>query len=249
MYRGDWMYFDMTATTKPTDLAIDSFVDINMNYWHNPSATMSEGGVTARRLIEQSREKIAGLIGVEPEQIIFTSGATEGANMIIQGFIPRGREENYCIICSPIEHPAVLETVQYMNHCGVDVITLDVDGFGNVDLQQLKEYLSSISFNKEVLVCIMDSNNEIGTLQKTMEIEEIEHRYDGVYLFSDMTQSYAHADIIEADVLGYDFACASAQKFGGLKGVGFVYVRDPSLLTPLIHGGGQEKGQPLFGAH
>ena len=236
------LYLDSTATTKPTELAINTFVNVNTNNWHNPNATMSEGGIAARRLIEQSREKVAELIGAKPEQIIFTSGATEGANMIIQGFIPRGREKNYSIICSPIEHPAVWKTVQYMKLCGVDVKILGVNEYGEVDLKQLNEYLRQTPFNKEVLVCIMDSNNEIGTIQRTMEIEEIVHSYPSAYMFSDMTQSYAHADIIGADVLGYDFACASAQKFGGLKGVGFVYARYPKLLVPLIHGGGQECG-------
>lgn len=234
------LYLDSTATTKPTDLALDSFVNVNTNHWHNPSATMSEGGIAARRLVEESRKKIADLIGAKSEQIIFTSGATEGANMIIKGFIPRGHERKHCIICSPIEHPAVWETAIYMYNCGAWLNVLDVNGFGDIDLKQLEECLEWGRLSTKTLVCVMDSNNELGTIQKTMEIEEIVHKYPNAYLFSDMTQSYAHAEVIGADILKYDFACASAQKFGGLKGVGFVYARDPSLLTPLIHGGGQE---------
>ena len=236
------MYLDTTATTKPTSLAIDSFINVNTNHWHNPNATMSEGGIEARRLVEESRAKVAGLIGAKPEQIIFTSGSTEGANMIIKGFIPRGREKDYGIICSVIEHPAVWETCKYMGSCGVDLWCLDVDEWGQVLMDPLKYDLEALKSKKRILVCIMDSNNETGVLQRTMEIEEIVHSYSNAYLFSDMTQSYAHADFIEADMLGYDFACASAQKFGGLKGVGFVYAKDPTLLTPLIHGGGQENG-------
>lgn len=236
------MYLDTTATTKPTSLAIDSFINVNTNHWHNPNATMSEGGIEARRLVEESRAKVAELIGAKPEQIIFTSGSTEGANMIIKGFIPRGREKDYGIICSVIEHPAVWETCKYMGSCGVDLWCLDVDEWGQVLMDPLKYDLEALKSKKRILVCIMDSNNETGVLQRTMEIEEIVHSYSNAYLFSDMTQSYAHADFIEADMLGYDFACASAQKFGGLKGVGFVYAKDPTLLTPLIHGGGQENG-------
>lgn len=236
------LYLDSTATTKPTELAISSFVNVNTNNWYNPNATMSEGGIEARRIIERSRESIASGIGAKPEQIIFTSGSTEGANMIIKGFIPRGREKDYGIICSVIEHPAVWETCKYMGSCGVDLWCLDVDEWGQVLMDPLKYDLEALKSKKRILVCIMDSNNETGVLQRTMEIEEIVHSYSNAYLFSDMTQSYAHADFIEADMLGYDFACASAQKFGGLKGVGFVYAKDPTLLTPLIHGGGQENG-------
>ena len=236
------LYLDSTATTKPTELAISSFVNVNTNNWYNPNATMSEGGIEARRIIEHSRESIAYGIHAKPEQIIFTSGSTEGANMIIKGFIPRGHEKDYGIICSVIEHPAVWETCKYMGSCGVDLWCLDVDEWGQVLLDPLKYDLEALKSKKRILVCIMDSNNETGVLQRTMEIEEIVHEYPNAYLFTDMTQSYAHAEVIEADTLGYDFACASAQKFGGLKGVGFVYAKDPSLLTPLIHGGGQEDG-------
>lgn len=236
------LYLDSTATTKPTELAINSFINVNTNNWYNPNATMSEGGIEARRIIERSRESIAYGIGAKPEQIIFTSGSTEGANMIIKGFIPRGQEKDYGIICSTIEHPAVWETCKYMGSCGVDLWCLDVDEWGQVLIDELKYDLNILKDKKGILVCIMDSNNETGVLQRTMEIEEIVHSYPNAYLFSDMTQSYAHAEVIEADMLGYDFACASAQKFGGLKGVGFVYAKDPSLLTPLIHGGGQEEG-------
>lgn len=236
------MYLNSAATTKPTYLAINRFIEVSKNYWHNPSATMSEDGIEARRLVTASREDIASIIGARPEQIIFTSSATEGANMIVKGFVPRGRERDFGIICSPIEHPAVWEPVQYMKDCGVDVEVLKVNGFGDVDLDHLVSCLEKMKFKDGILVCIMDSNNEIGTRQQTMNIADIVHEYPRAYLFSDMTQSYAHADLIDANILGYDFAIASAHKFCGLKGSGFAYVRDQSSITPLIHGGGQEFG-------
>lgn len=234
------IYLNSAATTKPTDLALNKFIDISRDHWHNPSATMSEDGIEARRFINKAREDIASMISASPDEIIFTSGATEGANMIIKGFIPRGRERDYGIICSPIEHPAVWETVQYMKQCGVDVEVLDVNGFGDVNLDHLVACLDKMKFKDGILVCVMDSNNEIGTRQHTMEIADIVHEYPRAYLFSDMTQSYAHGEIIDANILGYDFAVASAHKFGGLKGCGFVYIRYRHLIQPLIHGGGQE---------
>ena len=236
------MFLDSTGTTKPTELAINSFVNINQDNWRNPSATMSEAGIEARRVIERSRNIVMYEIGAEkPDQIIFTSGSTEGANMIIKGFIPRGQEKNYGIICSAIEHPAVWETCQYMSRCGVDVKTLWVDDHGHVNIEELYYYLDKMKYDG-ILVCVMDSNNETGVVQNTNKIADIVHEYPGAYLFSDMTQSFAHADVFKVGDLKYDFAIGSAQKFGGLKGVGFVYARDPQVLTPLIHGGGQENG-------
>lgn len=234
------MYLDSTATTKPTDLAIDSFVHINSDKWHNPSTTMSEGGAEARRVIEHARESIAKNIGASPDKIIFTSGSTEGANMIIKGLIPRGHEQQWGIICSQIEHPAVDETCKYMAKCGVDTRFLPVNSNGEVDLVLLEVFLEWLQDKDYILVCIGDGNNETGVIQNTQRVFEIVHSHPGAYLFTDMTQSFAHAKKFKVDDLGYDFACASAHKFGGLKGSGFIYAKYPTLLTPLLHGGGQE---------
>lgn len=235
-------YLDSTATTKPTDLALRSFNEISRNCWGNPSSTLYEFGADAKRKLNDCRKVIATLIHAKPEQIIFTSGSTEAANTIIQGYIPRGREKDYIIITSPIEHPAVSQTVQYMQSCGVKVFKLSCSHNGLVNTCELKYYLDNF-YMYNILVCIMDANNEIGCVQPTVEIAKIIHQYPNVRLFTDMTQSFAHSRIYGTDELNYDFACASAQKFGGLKGTGFLYAKNPNDITPLIYGGGQEFGK------
>lgn len=236
------IYLDSAATTKPNYLSLETFNQINSDLWHNPNSTMYEAGISARRMLEDARKKIANCIGADSEQIIFTSGSTEGANTIIQGFVPRGRERDYAIIVSPIEHPAVWECVKHMSGYGVDSSVLNCDESGIVDLSHLEMLLEKYKYKDGILVCIMDSNNEIGCVQPTKDIARLVHSYDRARLFCDMTQSYAHSASYKVDDLDYDYACASAQKFEGLRGTGFLYIRQPSSIKPLIYGGGQERG-------
>ena len=231
------MYLDGSATTKPSSLAMNCFSDISANNWNNPSSP-SEDSRATKVLLEDSRRIIAREICCEPENIFFTSGSTEGANWIMQSFVPRGKESECALIVSEIEHPCVWETAKYLESCGVNVNYLPVDKYGVVSLLKLNDLLlENYHYNRKTLVCIADGNNEIGTIQPTEMIADLVHQHDA-YLFTDMTQSFAHAMSVEVDVLGYDFACASAHKFGGFKGVGFVYMREP--LPPLLHGGHQE---------
>lgn len=235
-------YLDSTATTKPTNLALRAFNEISRDYWGNPSSTSYEFGIDAKRKLNNCRKVIARLIHAKPEQIIFTSGSTEAANTIIQGYIPRGREKEYIIITSSIEHPAVHQTAQYMKSCGVKVFELSCDHNGLVNICELKYFLDNF-YMYNILVCIMDANNEIGCIQPTSEIAKIVHQHPNARLFTDMTQSFAHSKVYCVDELGYDFACASAQKFGGLKGTGFLYAKNPDDIVPLIYGGEQEFGK------
>lgn len=235
------MYLDETATTKPTQLALDVFREVSEKYWYNPSS-MSEYSRDTTKLLSDSRADIAGLIGADPSDIFFTSGSTEGANWIMQGFVPRGEEDLFRIVVSEIEHPCVWNTAMYLKSCGVRVDVLHVDANGKVDPNVLDGILAMNEQSKRpTLVCVMDSNNEIGVIQDTRTIANVVHSHAGCFLFSDMTQSFAHSANINVEDLGVDFACASAQKFGGLKGVGFVYMKY-HIITPLMYGGHQENG-------
>lgn len=229
------MYLDGAATTKPSELSLKLFNEVSKNYWYNPSS-MSEKAHEAYMLLANARIIIANKINCDPDQIIFTSGATEGANMIMRGF----HVDN--IVVSRIEHPCVYNTaMELLANGDVNVTVVDVDHYGLVDRRMLEDTLTLYEQrNERTLVCIMDTNNEIGTIQPTRLISHIVHDHEGCFLFSDMTQSFAHSQNVDVEDLCVDFACGSAHKFGGFKGVGFIYTKYP--LSPLLTGGHQEDG-------
>lgn len=233
-------YFDNAATTTPSTEAIDAFADISFSKWYNPSSTVYDGGLDARVALEDARRTIADSIGANPEQIFFTSGSTEAANWIIQGQIPRGEEDDWLIICSPIEHPCVYNTVKYMESCGVLTRWLSVDERGRVSHEEIAAILLDPSmYKKHVLICVMSVNNETGVIQPVDKIVEMVEMDSEVLFLCDMTQSIAYDRKVN---LGVDYAFASAHKFGGFKGCGFLYAKDQSSLRPFMYGGHQEGG-------
>lgn len=232
------MYFDSTATQKPSRLAIDTYIDVSVAKWFNPSSTQYEGGYVAKKLLNESRKIIAECIGASPEQIIFTSGATEGANWILQKQI--NRED--ALIVSMAEHPAVYETAKHITRN--NTIFLPVCSDGCVAEDDLFETLYNNSHEGlKTLVAIMDSNNETGAINDTKDLVALSHRFQNTEYFCDMTQSFAHSLNYNVDDLGVDYAIASAQKFGGFKGAGFLYVKNPKDLKPFMYGGHQEFGK------
>ena len=235
------LYCDGSATTKPSELAVKTFVDVCRNNWGNPSSTVYDIGNDARSALEAARKKIAKYINAEPEQVFFTSGATEGANWVIQTIA----SPNGAIICSQIEHPCVYNTALAMQLLRRSrMLVLDNDRAGRVSLASLKRclYYLDKQFSSPNLVCVMGANNEVGTRQSIQSIAEEIHRHRNVFLLSDMTQQFAHYPDRDVKKYGFDFAIASAQKFGGLKGCGFLYAKEPDRLKPFIYGGHQERG-------
>lgn len=234
------IYFDEAATTKPSQLALDTFNQISKDLWYNPSSTMYDGGHRAHTLLEQARETIARCIGAEPEQIFFTSGSTEGANWVIQGQIPRGKEYEWLIASTTFEHPCVYNTVRYMGECGAMIGWLDVDAWGVVnarDVMRECEY----AYRKNKLFCIVGANNEIGTIQNIRALSGTIHKTEHAKILCDMTQWFAHARDVSVSRLDVDYAIASGQKFGAFKGSGFLYAKDPESLLPFMYGGHQER--------
>lgn len=222
------IYLDCAATTIPSATAMREFIRIADSAWMNPSSR-SYSNVAALEL-SAAREKVAKVIGADdPEQIIFTSGSTEAANTVISQRWDQ-------IILSAIEHPCVNGSALASN-CGVHYVPVGVDGV--VDLSFLRRLLDTFKFHDRVLVAIMGANNEIGTIEPVEHIADIVHEFPNAKYFADNTQLWAHS---EPYLDGVDFACASAHKFGGFKGSGFLYARDPHSLTPLLHGGHQESG-------
>lgn len=222
------IYLDCAATTKPSSSAVREFLRVTDEAWMNPSSKLYS--TTAANELTAARQKIANVIGSRPDQIIFTSGSTEAANWVM-------RQGWDSIIASAVEHPAVMNTGLHLD-CGFHLV--DVDGDGVVNMSSLFRLLEVFRYHKRILVAIMGANNETGTLQPLNTIWGVTQRYPNVKLFVDNTQLWAHPP---AGGIEYcDYACASAHKFGGFKGTGFLYAKDPGTLSPLLCGGHQESG-------
>lgn len=227
------VYFDNSATTKPHEEVIDTVANAMREYYANPSSLHTKG-IECDKKLEESREYLASTINCTKDEIYFTSGASESNNLIIKGCAKPGNH----IIISKFEHPSVLSTAQYLESIGVDVTYLDVNSDGQINLEELKN-----SINKNtVLVSIMLVNNEIGSIENTVEIGKIikENSKRAKY-HVDAVQGYGKIPI-DVKKSNIDFLSTSAHKIHGPKGIGFCYIKKGLVPNILIHGGGQERG-------
>lgn len=242
------IYLDNAATTKPVNSIVKAIKPYIESEWYNPSAKYSKG-FSVKEKIESVRADIAKKIGVNVNEIYFTSGATESNNWVIRGFIDQCKIENKTplIITTNIEHKSILECIENIS-CfeNIDCEYLFVDNYGFVDINKLEQLLEYYRIEDDdtnrikILVSIGMANNEIGTIQDIASIANIVHNYGGI-LHTDATQCFGHIPI-DNRVLCADMISASAQKLGGLKGVGFLYKKDTVNIQPLIYGS-QENGQ------
>lgn len=241
------IYLDTAATTYPDPIALDDFVKISKKYPYNPSS-IYEGGVKARKLLEESRRKIAESIGCKAEEIIFTSGGTEGNNMVIRGFFGKlKKDEVGVLITTQIEHPSVLRVCEDLeiknSRDKLRVYYLPVDDCGKLNSYDL-EYLIEAELKDgvnpgNILISIQAANNEIGTEQDMDVIYKITQNH-GCYFHSDQVQEFPHYGLN----FDCDAATVSGHKFGALRGTGFAYMSEEfqKHFSPIIFGGGQEFG-------
>lgn len=226
---------DHAATTRPFPEVLEAMLPFYGTYYGNASSGY-ELGADSRAAVEQARSIIAASLRAKPEQIFFTSGGTEGNNWVLRGTSVKWRNKGSHIITTQIEHPAVLKTCRQLERRGVRVTYLKPDSRGTVSPDQVRKAITE----ETVLISVMAANNEIGTLEPIREIGAIAARA-GVLFHTDAVQVYGHLPLWPERIHA-DFITASAHKFGGPKGIGFVYVRDPKLLEPYQTGGGQERG-------
>lgn len=228
------IYADNAATTQLDADALEAMMPFLLENYGNASQPYSFAR-PAKKALRQARESIANCIGALPEEIYFTSGGTESNNWVIKSFA-FGDPCKRPMITSQIEHHALLHSCAAIERSGYPVIYLPVNSFGEVSADRLEEGLS----NNARLVSIMFSNNEIGTIQPIKELAEISHSR-GALFHTDAVQAAGHVKI-DVRELAVDFLSASAHKFNGPKGTGFLYIRKGVDLLPYADGGKQEYG-------
>jgi cysteine desulfurase len=228
------IYLDNAATTVLDDRVLEAMLPFLKNQYGNPSSVHKHGRET-RVAIEKARKTVAGLLSVSPGEIVFTSGGTEADNTAILGAITSLKPSQ--IISSPLEHHAVLHAAAvYAERLQIPFTLLGVDEQGNLDLNQLAGLLEK---HPKSLVTLMEGNNEIGNLTDLETIGSL-CKESGAYFHSDTVQTVGHYPH-NLKATPVDAISASAHKFHGPKGVGFLYIKKDRKISPFLHGGSQER--------
>lgn len=230
------IYLDNAASTPLDPEVIETMLGVMKNTYGNPSAVHAMGR-QAKVIVEEARKKVASYINAAPAEVFFTAGGTEANNMVIRSCVANLGVNH--IITSPIEHHAVLETAEHVEHeQNIKLSLVQLDAFGSVDLKSLESLLEE-NKDKKTLVSLMHANNEIGNLLPLKKTIELCKKY-GALIHSDTVQTMGHYEFDIRD-LDIDFLTCSAHKFHGPKGVGFLFVNQNVQLKPIITGGGQER--------
>ena len=234
-------YLDHAATTPMSSAALEAMTT-ELARTGNPSS-LHAAGRAARRTVEESRESLAAAVGARPSEVVLTAGGTEADNLAVKGvFWARrtGRPERRRILVSAVEHHAVLDPAFWMaEHSGAEIVLLPVDGEGRVDLGALREELAA-NAAQTALVSVMWANNEVGTVQPVREVVQLAHQH-GVPVHSDAVQALGQVPVDFA-ASGLDAMTITAHKLGGPVGTGALVARKDLPITPVLHGGGQERG-------
>jgi cysteine desulfurase len=228
------VYLDNNATTPLDPAVADKMAAFLKGHFGNPSSIYPIGR-QVKEIISEAREVIAGALGAHRTEIFFTGSGTEADNAALLGVWDAFPEKNE-IITSTIEHPAILETANYLEKKGARISYVPVDPCGTVDLEFLKDAISP----RTALISIMHANNEIGTIQPIEAISKIA-REKGILFHSDAVQTFGKIDP-KVDELGVDLLSISAHKIYGPKGIGALYIRKGTNIHPFVHGGHQERG-------
>lgn len=230
------IYLDNAATTKTAPEVVEAMLPYFTEYYGNAGGIYGLGNKSKKAVIE-AKETIAATLGAEPNEIYFTAGGTESDNWALKACYEAYRGKGKHIITTKIEHHAVLHTCEYLSKQGVDITYLDVDKDGLIDLEQLERAIRPDT----ILISVMFANNEIGTIQPVKEIGKIAAEH-GILFHTDAVQAYGQLliDVAECHI---DMLSASAHKFNGPKGVGFLYIGKKARIHSFIHGGQQERGR------
>ena len=233
------MYLDNAATTKPSKEVIEDITWCLENVWANPSSIHTPG-LEARKLLEESREKVARFIGADPEEIIFAASGSESNNLAIKGFL-EANDIYDCIVTTQVEHPSVYNTCVYL--CEKEFYKIGfapVDSTGKVNVKRFKQLISELSYFNYCFVSIMLGNNEVGSINDIKKVTQIAHHHTGI-VHTDATQVIGQIPI-DVKELGCDLLTFSGHKLGLPRGIAVLYKKKCIKLSPIIHGGHQEQG-------
>lgn len=232
------IYLDYNSTTPVDPRVLEEMIPFFTEKFGNASSISHAFGWEAEEAVDIARERVADLIGASANEITFTSGATEAINIAIRGLSKANRDHGNHIITCVTEHKAVLDTVESLEESGFNITYLPVDESGSIDLNQLEDAIT----DETILVSLMHANNEIGMIHPLKEISKIT-RKKNIPLMSDATQSVGKIPLDVKD-LGVDIIAFSSHKLYGPKGAGALYLNKDNKpeLSPIITGGGQERG-------
>ena len=229
------IYFDNSATTAVNPMVLRTYTDVATKIMGNPSS-LHGLGTTATRLLEASRRQIAELLGLDSQEIFFTSGGTEGDNWIIKGVAFEKRPYGNHIIVSSVEHPAVKNAAEWLKTQGFELDYAPVDADGFVIVSELEKLIR----DETILISVMAVNNEVGAIQPIQEISELLADKPTISFHVDAVQAIGKVPLETWLTDRLDFATLSAHKFHGPRGVGIVVAKKGKRLTPLLQSGGQE---------
>ena len=229
------MYLDNSATTQVSVEVLNEMKPYFAEEFGNPS-TLYGMGRESKKALDIARKRVADSINAKPEEIIFTSGGSESDNLAIKGIAFKLAKKGKHIITSQIEHPAVAQTLHFLESLDFKVTYLPVYENGIIKIEDLKEAIT----DETILITIMHGNNEIGTIQPIEEIGKIA-REKNIKFHTDAVQTFGKIDV-DVEKLNVDLLSISSHKINGPKGVGALYIKKGTRLIPLIHGGGQERG-------
>jgi cysteine desulfurase len=230
------IYLDNNATTQVALEVVQAMLPCYQETYGNASSVHS-WGQEAKALLDTARHQVATLLGAEPNEIVFTSGGTESDNLAIQGIVGSVPRDGKHVITSQIEHHAVLHTCQVFQKLGVRVTYVSVDSQGLIDPGDVEAAITP----ETILISIMHSNNEIGTIQPIQEIGKIAQEHD-IYFHTDAVQA-AGKVLIDTKALGIDLLSIAGHKFHAPKGIGALYVRKGTRIRPLFYGGAHERNR------
>jgi len=231
-----YIYMDNSATTPVKVEVLEEMLPYFNEKYGNPSSIYSLGG-QSKIAVDKARKRVANAFGANPKEIFFTSGGSEADNWAIKGVAFANKSKGNHIITSKIEHHAILHTCEYLERQGFKITYLDVDEYGTVDIEQLKDSIT----DETILISIMFANNEIGTIQPIKEIGRIA-KEKGIYFHTDAVQAIGNVKI-DVKELNIDLLSLSAHKFYGPKGIGALYIRQGVKMHNLIEGGAQERNK------
>ena len=229
------MYLDNSATTQVSEEVFEEMKPYFTEVFGNPS-TLYGIGRESKKALNQARQRVADAINAKPEEIIFTGGGSESDNLAIKGIAFKLAKKGKHIITTEFEHPAVKETLYFLESLDFKVTYLPVYENGIIKIEDLKEAITP----ETILITVMHGNNEIGTVQPIEEIGKIA-REKGIKFHTDAVQTFGKIPV-DVEKLNVDLLSLSSHKINGPKGVGALYIKKGTRVTPLIHGGGQERG-------